>query len=61
MIGRLLCPRCADELLGASAALIAGGGVGEAIATVGWLRALRQWRSDSRARQASAAVQPVGE
>jgi hypothetical protein len=60
--GRLLCQRCADQLLGASAALIAGGGIGEAIATVGWLSRLRGWRREQRGREASAKLGlPVGE
>jgi hypothetical protein len=46
----------ADELLGAGAALVAGGGIGEAIATVGWLRRLREWNREERGRQASEAV-----
>ena len=58
--GRLLCPDCADELFGASAALISGGGIGEAIATAGWLKRLREWRRESQARQASTAVRTRG-
>ena len=40
--GRRLCQRCNDELMGASAALVAGGGVPEAIATAGWYARMRQ-------------------
>ena len=39
--GRLLCDDCNDQLLGASAGVIAGGGVGGAIATAGWLDRIR--------------------
>jgi hypothetical protein len=39
--GRRLCADCADGLAGATAALVAGGGVGEAIATAAWYTRLR--------------------
>ncbi len=39
--GRDLCPSCYTELIGASAAVLTGGGVPEAIATAGWYARVR--------------------
>ena len=39
--GRVLCERCHTTLLGASAGLIAGGGIEGAISTAGWLHRVR--------------------
>ncbi len=40
--GRTLCSSCAGVLLAASASLIAGGDVGDAVATVGWYERVRR-------------------
>lgn len=45
---RTLCGECGEKWSGAAAALIAGGGVGEAIATEGWFQSLRRWRREQR-------------
>ena len=42
--GRHLCPTCKDELTGAAAGMMAGGGVPGAIATAGVFGALRNGR-----------------
>jgi hypothetical protein len=44
--GRHLCDSCADELLGATAGVIAGGGVAGAISTAGWFSRLRARRRE---------------
>jgi hypothetical protein len=41
--GRLLCPDCADTVTAGTAALMTGGGAGEAVAIRGWLRRIRRW------------------
>jgi hypothetical protein len=46
--GRLVCRGCADEVLAGSAAVLDGGGAGEAVAIRGWLRRARQWRLRGR-------------
>jgi len=45
--GRRLCTTCHDQLTGAAAGLVAGGGVNGAIATAGAFGALRRWRRRS--------------
>jgi len=42
--GRRLCPTCWERLTGATAAVMAGGGVAEAIATAGWFSRIRRVR-----------------
>lgn len=42
--GRLLCQGCFDTLQASSAAVMTGGGAGEAIAIRGWMRRARAWR-----------------
>lgn len=42
--GRLICRPCRDTLQAASAAVMTGGGAGEAIAIRGWMRRARAWR-----------------
>jgi len=42
--GRFVCQSCSDEILAGSAAVLSGGGVGEAVAIRGWLRRVREWR-----------------
>ena len=46
--GRLVCQKCSDDILAASAAVALGGGAGEAVATRGWLRRAREWRLRGR-------------
>jgi hypothetical protein len=43
--GRRLCEECNNRLLGATAGVMAGGGVGGAIATSGIFTALKRWRN----------------
>jgi ribosomal protein L37AE/L43A len=47
-IGRLVCQKCSDDILAASAVVIRGGGAGDAVATSGWLRRAREWRLRGR-------------
>jgi hypothetical protein len=42
--GRLVCQSCSDDILAGAAAVVTGGGAGEALAIRGWLRRARQWR-----------------
>jgi ribosomal protein L37AE/L43A len=42
--GRLVCRKCSDDIIAASAAVIRGGGAGDAVAALGWLRRTREWR-----------------
>jgi len=42
--GRLVCRSCDDTLRAAGAAVMTGGGAGEAIAIRGWMRRARAWR-----------------
>ena len=46
--GRLVCQRCADDVVAGSAAVIRGGDAGEAVAIRGWLRRVREWRLRGR-------------
>ena len=46
--GRLVCQSCSDTILAASAAVMQGGGAGEAVAIRGWLRRARAWRLRGR-------------
>jgi ribosomal protein L37AE/L43A len=46
--GRLVCQKCSDDITAASAAVVLGGGAGEAVATRGWLRRVREWRLRGR-------------
>lgn len=45
---RTLCTTCGDRLDGLTAGVIAGGSVGEAIATAGWYTSLRERRREAR-------------
>ncbi|WP_157965629.1 hypothetical protein [Euzebya rosea] len=38
------CEDCLDDVLGLAAGVLAGGGVGGAIATRGWYRHIKAWR-----------------
>ena len=42
--GRRICRRCLDTLQATTAAVMHGGGAGEAIAIRGWMRRARAWR-----------------
>jgi hypothetical protein len=48
MTGRLVCQDCADTITAASAAVIRGGGAGDAIAIKGWMQRVRAWRVRGR-------------
>ena len=45
---RVLCQDCGDAFTGFAAGVLAGGTVGDGIATSGWVRALRRRRDDGR-------------
>lgn len=42
--GRKICEDCQATLAGAAAGVMAGGGIGGAISTAGWLRRIKSWR-----------------
>jgi hypothetical protein len=46
--GRLVCQDCADTITAGTAAVMRGGGAGEAIAIRGWMRRVRNWRRRGR-------------
>jgi len=41
--GRLLCRSCHQTVTAGAAAMMSGGGIGEAVAIRGWLRRIRRW------------------
>jgi len=43
---RLLCAECGAQWMGAAAAMVGGGTIGEAIATEGWFQRLRKKRRE---------------
>ncbi|MBK0330187.1 hypothetical protein I8D64_02050 [Brachybacterium sp. MASK1Z-5] len=49
--GRLLCERCNDRILGASAGHAVGGGVGHAVSGGGWFGRVKQFASGKRPRR----------
>jgi hypothetical protein len=60
--GRLICRSCLDTLQASSAAVMAGGGAGEAIAIRGWMRRARAWRlGKNQGRPRASVERPGGE
>lgn len=49
--GRVLCERCNDRILGASAGHAVGGGLGNAVSTAGWFSRVKQFASGRRPRR----------